>query len=135
MISSESEDRLFAEFIDLPMAERETFLSQTCGDDIAMRQRLEKKLMHLMDSLSASVPAGDTPAGSSRSAIASALTAGLDVPERPGTHIGRYELLEKIGEGGCGIVYLAEQKQPVRRQVALKLIKLGLDTREFVARF
>ena len=135
VISSESEDHLLAELIDLPMAERKDLLSQTCGNDSVMRQRLEDKLKHLMDSLSASVPPGDTPAGSSRHVIARALAAGLDVPERPGTLIGRYELLERIGEGGCGVVYLAEQKQPVRRQVALKLIKLGLDTREFVARF
>jgi eukaryotic-like serine/threonine-protein kinase len=135
VISSDSDDRLLAELIDLPMAERETFLSQMCGNDSVMRQRLEEKLKHLMDSLSVSIPAGDTLSGSSRSVIAHALAAALDVLEKPGTLVDRYELLERIGEGGCGIVYLAEQKHPVRRQVALKLIKLGLDTREFVARF
>jgi len=55
--------------------------------------------------------------------------------ERPGQTIGRYKLLEQIGEGGFGIVYLAEQEQPVRRRVALKIIKLGMDTREVIARF
>src|SRR6188474_1903693 len=53
----------------------------------------------------------------------------------PGSRIGRYRLLERIGEGGCGVVYLAEQHEPVRRKVALKVIRLGLDTREFVGRF
>src|SRR4051794_40428706 len=46
----------------------------------------------------------------------------------PGQMIGRYKLLEKLGEGGCGVVYVAEQQQPIRRRIALKLIKLGMDT-------
>ncbi len=58
-----------------------------------------------------------------------------DPLERPGDRIGRYKLLEKIGEGGCGVVYVAEQAEPVRRRVALKVIKLGMDTRQVVARF
>jgi len=55
--------------------------------------------------------------------------------EKPGDWIGRYRLLEEIGHGGCGVVYMAEQEQPVRRKVALKVIKLGMDTRQVVARF
>ncbi|MFC1761786.1 protein kinase [Planctomycetota bacterium] len=55
--------------------------------------------------------------------------------EGPGTKIGRYELLELIGEGGMGLVYLAQQQEPVKRQVALKIVKLGMDTRQVVARF
>src|SRR5678809_1359789 len=65
-------------------------------------------------------------------------TAGLGVPspeEQIGQSIGRYKLLEKIGEGGCGAVYLAEQRQPVKRRVALKVIKLGMDTKSVMARF
>ena len=54
---------------------------------------------------------------------------------KPGDRIGRYKLLEKIGEGGCGVVYMAEQEEPVRRRVALKVIKPGMDTHEVVARF
>src|SRR5439155_21421124 len=55
--------------------------------------------------------------------------------EGPGTVIGRYTLLQMIGEGGFGVVYMAEQKEPVRRRVALKIIKLGMDTNQVVARF
>src|SRR5262245_796268 len=55
--------------------------------------------------------------------------------EEAGHRIGRYKLLQKIGEGGCGIVYMADQEEPVRRRVALKVIKLGMDTRQVVARF
>ncbi|MCI0541983.1 MAG: serine/threonine protein kinase, partial [Verrucomicrobiales bacterium] len=57
------------------------------------------------------------------------------VTERPGQRIGRYKLLQKIGEGGCGVVYMSEQEEPVRRRVALKVIKLGMDTKQVVARF
>src|SRR5690242_15061859 len=55
--------------------------------------------------------------------------------ERPGERIGRYKLLQQIGEGGMGVVYMAEQEEPVVRKVALKIIKLGMDTRQVVARF
>jgi serine/threonine protein kinase len=57
------------------------------------------------------------------------------VTERPGTLVGRYKLMEHIGEGGMGIVYVAEQREPVRRKVALKIIKPGMDTGEVIARF
>src|SRR6266568_7506497 len=64
-----------------------------------------------------------------RIALAAALT------EKAGDRIGRYRLLKEIGHGGCGVVYMAEQEEPVRRKVALKVIKLGMDTRQVVARF
>src|SRR5262249_48468207 len=64
------------------------------------------------------------------------LPAGnLPAHEQPGTVIGRYKLLQKIGEGGMGVVYMAEQREPVVRKVALKIIKAGMDTRQVVARF
>src|SRR6476619_6296477 len=59
----------------------------------------------------------------------------VSVTEKPGDKIGRYKLREKIGEGGCGAVYMAEQEEPVRRRVALKVIKLGMDTKKVIARF
>src|SRR5205814_2294999 len=55
--------------------------------------------------------------------------------EGPGSTIGRYKLLEQIGEGGFGVVFMAEQTSPVRRKVALKVIKLGMDTKQVIARF
>src|SRR5246127_4237172 len=59
----------------------------------------------------------------------------VPITEKPGDRIGRYKLLQHIGEGGCGTVYMAEQTEPVRRQVALKVIKLGMDTKQVIARF
>ena len=57
------------------------------------------------------------------------------VTEKPGDNIGPYKLLQQIGEGGCGVVYMGEQEKPVRRRVALKVIKLGMDTKSVIARF
>jgi WD40 repeat protein/serine/threonine protein kinase/tetratricopeptide (TPR) repeat protein len=68
-------------------------------------------------------------------AAAFGLTANFRLSEKPGTVIGRYKLLQEIGEGGFGVVYMAEQTEPVRRKVALKIIKPGMDTKEVVARF
>ena len=61
--------------------------------------------------------------------------AEAQVIEQAGDRIGRYKLLEKIGEGGYGVVYMAEQAEPIRRRVALKIVKLGMDTRQVIARF
>jgi serine/threonine protein kinase/WD40 repeat protein len=77
----------------------------------------------------AEVDPGD-PAATRRSTI-----AVTPITEAAGTVIGRYKLLQQIGEGGCGVVYMAEQAEPVRRRVALKVIKLGMDTKEVIARF
>src|ERR1035438_9824079 len=70
-----------------------------------------------------------------RSATIEAKPEGDMVVEAAGLRIGRYKLLEKIGEGGFGLVYMAEQIEPVQRKVALKIIKAGMDTREVIARF
>ena len=73
------------------------------------------------------------PAGAGLAASAAA--AIPPVTEKSGDRIGRYKLLQQIGEGGMGVVYLAEQEEPVRRRVALKVIKLGMDTKQVIARF
>ena len=99
---------------------------EACGDDLASRQRVEAlfKVYENAGSFLESPPASPT------SSMASAPPTELS-----GTVIGPYKLLQQIGEGGMGAVYMAEQTQPVRRTVALKLIKAGMDSRQVLARF
>jgi serine/threonine protein kinase len=79
---------------------------------------------------------GGCPVCALKRALAlSGQAAEAKVIEQAGDRVGRYKLLEKIGEGGCGIVYMAEQTEPVRRRVAFKIVKLGMDTRQVIARF
>src|SRR3954470_13025423 len=73
--------------------------------------------------------------GSAGATFDSHMTLAVVVPEEPGTMVDRYKLLEKLGEGGFGVVWAAEQQKPVKRYVALKVIKLGMDTRQVIARF
>ena len=119
-------------------AERAAFLDAACGGDHALRRRVEALLREQEDvgsfleapALSgARVSAAAVPAGPGGTALSAAVT------EKAGDRIGRYKLLQQIGEGGCGVVYMAEQEEPVRRRVALKVIKLGMDTKQVVARF
>ena len=116
------DDEIFAEAIELPAAERAAALDRACGDDPALRARIEALL------------AGYDSAGDFLENPPPAPTA-VQPRQKPGDVIGRYALLRIIGEGGCGVVYLAEQREPVRRRVALKVIKLGMDTRQVIARF
>jgi WD40 repeat protein/serine/threonine protein kinase len=106
-------------------AARAAFLDQACAGDAALRQRLEVLLQE--HARPGSLLAHPSPL---------AVTVD-DAPlsERPGTMIGPYKLMEQIGEGGMGLVFVAEQQRPVRRKVALKVIKPGMDTREVIARF
>ncbi len=104
---------------DLSEAERAAFLNEACKDDPDLRREIDSILVHEKEP---TAPARAAGASSSRS------------NSHP-TTIGPYKVLERIGEGGMGIVYLAEQTEPVRRRVALKVIKLGMDTKQVVARF
>jgi tetratricopeptide (TPR) repeat protein len=108
-------------------AERAAYLDRACAGQPELRQQLEV-LLAAHDRSGAFLETPATP-------IDAALKLDLPGEEAPGTVIGRYKLLEKIGEGGAGAVYMAEQTEPVRRKVALKVIKLGMDTRQVVARF
>ena len=117
------EETLFAAALAKPPAERAAFLDGACHGDAALRARLEALLAEheQPDELTPAVG----PSGTLKIGHTTVLAA---VTEQAGDRIGRYKLLEKIGEGGCGVVYVAEQEEPVRRRVALKVIKLGMDT-------
>src|SRR5262245_1521324 len=101
------------------------FLDRACGADSDLRQRVEVLLR------------AHAQANSMLDVAAVPPVATIDQPttESAGTLIGPYKLLEQIGEGGMGIVWMAEQKHPVQRKVALKIIKAGMDTRQVIARF
>ncbi|HEY7313707.1 MAG TPA: protein kinase [Gemmataceae bacterium] len=122
-----NERSLFLAALDIDdPAQRSTYLDRACAGDGSLRERLEQLLQAHQQS------------GGFMERPAAALVATVDespVRERVGTVVGAYKLLEQIGEGGFGIVFMAEQTQPVRRKVALKVLKPGMDTRQVVARF
>ena len=125
------EESLFNAAVTLTgAAERNACLDQSCAGDAALRARMEKLLAVAHDSFF------NTPVMPAHLTASEPKTAPTDFSsETPAGRIGRYKLLEKIGEGGCGVVYMAEQEEPVRRRVALKVIKLGMDTRSVISRF
>jgi serine/threonine protein kinase len=120
-------DTIFCAAIEMPSpADRAAYLAEACAGDAELQARVGRLV-------NAHFGAGSFLEGASPELIAT-----VDQPaavERPGAVIGPYKLLEQIGEGGFGIVYLAEQLEPVRRKVALKVLKPGMDTRQVVARF
>ncbi len=125
----------------LPAEERGAYLDGACAGDALLRRQIEELLK--ADEL----PGTFLPEPDAETRAGGAVQAGAGVPpeptlrvppgasERPGDTIDRYRLMEMLGEGGFGVVYVAEQKQPVKRRVALKIIKLGMDTAAVVARF
>jgi serine/threonine protein kinase len=106
-------------------ADQVAYLEAQCGDDEALRREVAELLAH------------HAPARAFLEAPAAQLgtTIGELASEQPGTVIGPYKLLQQIGEGGMGTVFMAEQTQPVQRKVALKVIKAGMDSRQVIARF
>jgi serine/threonine protein kinase len=121
------EQAIFDTILALPPEQREARLKQECGGDAQLFQRLQVLLQ------------ADAKAGAflepAQSGPNPTMVVTVPVDEKPGDVIGRYKIREKLGEGGCGVVYVAEQAEPVRRRVALKIIKLGMDTRNVIARF
>ena len=113
-------------------AKRSEYLQQACGGDQELRERIqglldahEKEQTFLKSNVQLETTAAKTPtAGAKSGSIA-----------KPGEEIGRFKLLQQIGEGGFGVVFMAEQHKPIRRKVALKVIKPGMDTKGVVARF
>lgn len=107
-------------------AERDAYLDKACGPNKKLRADVES-LLKAHDAAGGFL---ESPPG--------VIAGALDSPpltEAPGAKIGRYKLLQLIGEGGFGVVYMAEQEEPIRRKVALKIIKLGMDTKQVIARF
>ena len=120
------EEKIYHAAAAKPKAERAAFLRESCNGDPALHARIET-LLESRDQ-----------AGDFLESPVLDINVTLDeshLAEGPGTVIGRYKLLEKIGEGGMAVVYMAEQTEPIRRKVALKIIKLGMNTKQVIARF
>jgi serine/threonine protein kinase len=124
-------------------AQRKVFLDQACAGQDGLRTMVEEMLcahsaaerFFVQGSSALQVAAEDVQANALASVAEAANHSLPPASEELGLHIGRYTLLQKIGEGGCGAVYMASQDEPVRRRVALKLIKLGMDTKNVIGRF
>ena len=116
---------LFLAAAELPTADRVTYLTDHCGQDAELRAAVERLLAaHEQPASVLDRPAPGMPTAEYK-----------PIKERPGMMVGPYKLMEQIGEGGFGLVFVAEQSQPVKRKVALKVIKPGMDSRQVIARF
>ncbi|HZW09796.1 MAG TPA: serine/threonine-protein kinase [Phycisphaerales bacterium] len=120
---------IFLDALEVREAERGAYLREACGGDDALRAEVERLLAHEREAGFLTPPESGVSLGAfgpeGRGAVGLA----------PGDRVGRYTIVERLGEGGFGVVYLAEQVEPVRRRVALKVIKPGMDSRAVVARF
>ena len=133
------EKAVFVEALEITdEAQRRQFLDQACGADKALREQVERLLAlspragNFFEECASALQ----PAPEDADRVLSAADSALLESELPETkRIGPYKLLQKLGEGGYGVVYMAEQEQPIRRRVALKIIKLGMDTKNVIARF
>src|SRR5436190_5170843 len=122
-----TEEDIFRVAHEIPSAPaRSVYLAQVCGDDLTLYHRV----IALLDAVEQERSFLERPAAPPAETILPS-----PITEKPGDSIGPYKLMEQIGEGGFGLVFVAEQHAPMRRKVALKVIKPGMDTREVVARF
>jgi eukaryotic-like serine/threonine-protein kinase len=128
MQDQKAEETIFAATLRLPPEQRGSYLEQACGQDGPLRERIEALLAAYEDS-------GNLLEKPADPSLSNSIQSSPLLSEQIGDRIGRYKLLEQIGEGGCGVVYMAEQEEPVQRRVALKVIKLGMDTKHVIARF
>ena len=127
-------DELFLQARALPAEGRSAFLAEACGNDDALRAEVEALLAADHSRFRLDQPRVP-PDGSDEPTLGSARSANGPPRVAPPEQVGPYRILEEIGEGGMGTVYLAEQREPIRRRVALKIIKLGMDTKSVIARF
>jgi serine/threonine protein kinase/tetratricopeptide (TPR) repeat protein len=124
--SKDQAQSLFLNALEIPTdAARASYLEAQCGVDHELRQEVEDLLDHARRLGPFLEPEENGVDG----------TIFHPIPERPGTVIGPYKLLQQIGEGGMGVVFMAAQTEPLQRTVALKIIKPGMDTRQVIARF
>src|SRR5262245_41526439 len=118
-----SESGIFKAAVKLAPERRGAYLDSACGANQGLRREVES-LLRAHDA-----------SGSFLREPATLPPAFEPVSEGPGTRVGPYKLLQQIGEGGMGVVYMAEQEQPIRRKVAVKIIKPGMDSKQVIARF
>ena len=126
-VPAKREAEIFTEALRVPVGERRVFLARACEGDEDLFRRVEA-LLNSHEQI------GDFLEEGTDEAVSEARIASM-ADEKPADRIGRYKLLQEIGEGGCGVVFMAEQEEPVRRRVALKIIKPGMDTKSVIARF
>ncbi len=125
--------RVFDMAMEAAPADRQAIVDRECAGDEELGRRLREMLAAVNDDRFLGSPTADMPPPSGL--LPADVSGTAVIRETPGTRIGPYKLLQLIGEGGFGSVFMAEQERPVQRKVALKIIKLGMDTRQVVARF
>ncbi|GMU82133.1 MAG: hypothetical protein AMXMBFR47_20040 [Planctomycetota bacterium] len=123
MASPPTAKQIFNDALERAAGDRAAFIAQCCNGNAALRSRVEELL------------AAHASAGAFLASEAPCARVLERLQEHPGMHLGPYRLIELLGEGGFGAVFLAEQESPIRRRVAVKIIKLGMDTRQVIARF
>ena len=124
-----NEEAIFKIAVEIPSpAARAEYLDQACGDDASLRQRIQL-LLRAREQSSSFLEVAPL------AVVQADTSVPVSVPDLNETEIGPYKIREKIGEGGMGVVYVAEQTEPVQRKVAIKVIKPGMDTKEVIARF
>src|SRR5688572_18030942 len=132
------EKAVFVEALEIDDSERRRrFLDQACGAFTAVREAVEKVLALATSdgAVFKDCAPALAPVAADAAQVLSAAESANEAEPLETSRIGPYKLLQKLGEGGYGVVYMAEQEQPIRRRVALKIIKLGMDTRNVIARF
>jgi WD40 repeat protein/serine/threonine protein kinase len=131
-----TERDLFLEALERPSPdEQAAFLEEACAHDPSLRAAVEALIQHHKADGFLESPAIPKPSGAASAEARSDPATVVLIGEKPGDRIGHYKLLQQIGEGGVGIVFMAEQEAPVRRRVALKVLKPGMDTKSVIARF